>query len=54
MSNSPKKKIKGEHWTYKEILCFLKLCLEKEILKVMDGKKVHHADVFKELEKPMR
>ncbi|XP_077276963.1 uncharacterized protein LOC143905409 isoform X2 [Temnothorax americanus] len=48
------KRKKGMNWTEKETNYFIQLCIEKRILKLMDGKKYKHIDVYKSLEPSMK
>lgn len=44
---------KGHNWLEKETVCFLELCVEKQILAIMDGRKFKHVEIFKMLEPEM-
>lgn len=41
---------KGQNWGEQETRVFLELCIEKQILSIMDGKKHKHTEIFKMLE----
>lgn len=38
---------KGLNWTEKETRTFLELCIDKQILAIMDGKKHKHIEIFR-------
>lgn len=40
---------KGPNWGEKETRVFLELCLENQILHLMDGRKHKHVDIFRSL-----
>lgn len=40
---------RGQSWTEEETRIFLELCLEKQILVIMDGKKHKHVDILRTL-----
>lgn len=40
---------RGQGWTEEETGIFLELCIEKQILAIMDGKKHKHVDIFRML-----
>lgn len=44
---------KGQKWQEQETRVFLELCIEKQILLIMDGKKHKHVEIFKMLEPEM-
>ncbi|XP_071572575.1 uncharacterized protein [Temnothorax nylanderi] len=48
------KRKKGMNWSEKETNYFIQLCIDKRILKLMDGKKYKHIDVYKSLESDMK
>ncbi|KAK9686867.1 Myb/SANT-like DNA-binding domain [Popillia japonica] len=47
-------KTKGPNWTEREIQCFLDLCIDKQILDLMDSKKYRHVEIFNSLTEEMR
>lgn len=40
---------KGANWSVEETRTFLQLCMEKDVLGIMDGKKHKHIDIFRTL-----
>jgi len=48
------KKKKGINWLEKETNYFIQLCIEKQILRLMDEKKYKHIDIYKSLEPAMK
>jgi hypothetical protein len=47
-------KVKGSNWTDIETSSFIALCIEKRIIKLMDGKRHKHIDIYKSLEPNMK
>ncbi|KAK9687366.1 Myb/SANT-like DNA-binding domain [Popillia japonica] len=47
-------KSKGPNWTEQEIRCFLELCIDKQILDLIDSKKYRHVEIFNSLTEEMR
>lgn len=45
---------KGPNWSEDETRAFLELCIEKQILKLMDTKKFKHVDIFRSLVSDMQ
>ncbi|XP_071571470.1 uncharacterized protein [Temnothorax nylanderi] len=45
---------KGMNWSEKETNYFIQLCIDKRILKLIDGEKYKHIDVYKSLESNMK
>lgn len=52
VGNSKRKK--GTNWSEKETNYFIRLCIEKRILNLIDGKQYKHIDVYKSLESDMK
>ncbi|XP_026827665.1 ras guanine nucleotide exchange factor P-like [Ooceraea biroi] len=48
------KKHKGSNWTEEETRTFINLCIEKRIIKMMDGKRHKHIDIYNSLEPAMK
>lgn len=43
----------SERWTYDETSTFLDICLEKQIIKMMDEKKYRNDEIFKSVKEEM-
>lgn len=45
---------KGPNWGEEEIRVFLEMCIEKQVLAIMDGKRHKHVEIFRMLEPQMK
>ncbi|KAF5301446.1 hypothetical protein FQA39_LY02175 [Lamprigera yunnana] len=50
----PTKQRKGANWGEEETKTFLKLCIEHNIIKLMDGKRHKHIEIFKLVEEKLK